>query len=310
LKFDIRLRELGLLVPLQQDNPVDLAAAAARSTRLCDKAVSHAGLRYGSGGEVSRIFKITAAATYANLATKKIAIEKFRVNRQPLDDHLAPLRTAPEPNSYRKPIENNPPPLHNETVEVKDHPLRGLSDAGSAEPQYDSWVKYCLSIASSLRIPERLVNDLIPPREVADHSLKNLTKWEMGLEETFPGRRKWLLDEGVTRADFDTFWGYPSWVQNFIGKVTERNLELEIRGQLGLGKSEDEALRITSKFIPVYSVSDEEAASEFRRLPIELFERVRRYFLEANNEWEVEYEMNRYVTINQYIRQLILDKRL
>ncbi|NBO54122.1 MAG: hypothetical protein EBU84_05930 [Actinobacteria bacterium] len=310
LKFDVRLRELGLLVPLEQDNPVDLAAAAARSTRLCDKAVSHAGLRYGSGDELSRIFKITAAAAYANFATKKIAIEKFRENRQPLDDHLAPLRTAPEPNSYRKPNENIPPPPHNETIEVKDHPLRGLSDAGSAEPQYDNWVKYCLSIASSLRIPERLVNDLIPPREVADHSLKNLTKWEMGLEETFPGRRKWLLDEGVTRSDFDTFWGYPSWVQNFIEKVTQRNLELELRGQLGLGKTEDEALQLVAMFIPVYSVHDEEAISEFRHLPIELFERVRRYFAEASDDWQVEFAANRYVTKNQYIRQLILDKRL
>lgn len=310
LKFDDRLSELGLLVPLHADHLVDLPAAAARSARLCDKAVNFAGLRYGSGDEISRLFMISTSAVYANLATKKHVIETFRENRQPLEDHLAPLKSAPDSSSFRTPGKNDPPSLQIKPVEAKDHPLRGLSDAGSAEPQYDNWVKYCLSIASSIRIPERLVADLIPPKEVADHSLKNLTKWEMGLEETFPGRRKWLLDEGVTRADFDTFWGYPSWVQNFIERITQRNLELEYKGQLGLGKSEDEAMRLVAMFIPVYSVNNEEAESEFRRLPIELFERVRKYFAGETDDWQVEFVTHRYITINQYIRQLISERRL
>ena len=161
------------------------------------------------------------------------------------------------------------------------------------------------------RIPERLISDLIPPREVADHSLKDLTSWEDALEQTFPGRRQWLLDEGVTRRDFDTFWGFPSWVQNFIERLMSRNTQLEYQGHLSTDLSEDAAMSATAMLIPMYDVSPRGASIMFRPLPFELFERVRKYLATVDDvAYQDEIVANKFITCNQYLRMCINEKRL
>jgi hypothetical protein len=201
------------------------------------------------------------------------------------------------------------PPNASEVSELKSHPLTGLSNAGTAISQYEQWVRYCKECAALQRIPERLIVDLIPPVEVADHSLKNASVWEDALEETFPGRRQWLLDEGVTRRDFDTFWGFPSWVQNFIEALMKRNLTLELQGQRDIGKSEEEATMLTAMFIPFFDVQYRDSRPELRPLPIELFERVRRYAASLGDDWQTEFVSGGFASFNQYLRMCIQQNR-
>ena len=298
-----RLDRLGTLVNFPSEPILDFAAAASRASRVVDTAVNLARLRFSSSNQVERMMKLTVVISAAFNSTGSL-LESNGIS----GDYLAPLRGIPNVEKLKTPIEPTPPKVEQPKSEPKSHPVSGLY-AGSAESQYEQWVQYCKDVASLQRIPERLITDLIPPKEFADHSLKTLTDWEDALEETFPGRRQWLLDEGVTRKDFDTFWGFPSWVQNFVEKLMKRNQQLEFQSLVDTGKSEEQAAIHTAMFVPYFDVHPRDAGPETRPLPIELFERVRKYYASLDESWQTEFVSNRCVTLNHYMRICIKEKR-
>ena len=304
-KLNLQHDSLGHLVNLPSETILDTTDAASRASRAIDAAVFSAKLKFTSSDSLDRMMKLVPIMLGAYAATKSL-LESNGV----AGDYLAPLRGTPNTSKFVAPVESTPPKFEPPKSEPKPHPVSGLSNAGSAESQYEQWVQYCKDVASLQRMPERLITDLIPPKEIADHSLKTLAEWEDALEETFPGRRQWLLDEGVTRKDFDTFWGFPSWVQNFIEKLMTRNQQLEFKSVVDLGKSEEQAALHTAMFIPYFDVQPRDAGPETRPLPFELFERVRKYYASLDDSWQAEFVSNKCVTLNHYLRMCIKEKRL
>ncbi|MHB1130682.1 MAG: hypothetical protein ACYC06_11710 [Ilumatobacteraceae bacterium] len=296
---------LGSLVVLPDDSEhgvqIEPSWVFARSVRMIDAAVKSANLTYASGNEMFRIRMMIPIEIGALTAVRGL-LSSVGVG----NDVFEPLRATPDASKFRIPSGKHPHPTTNEAPEPRSHPVEGLSNAGSAEPQYEEWIRYCKDAAQLQRLPERLIVDLIPPREVANHSLKDLTAWEDALEETFPGRRQWLLNEGVTRKDFDTFWGFPSWVQNFIEALMERNIKLEFQGHLKTGLTKDLAIITAAMFIPTYEVSPGESSARSAPLPIELFERVRRHMSSLTDErYQSDFIANKCEVANQYIRMKI-----
>jgi len=306
--FDRKFSGLGDLINSPSDLPLESSFIFARSIKMIDAAVERAGLRYSKKCDD---FLNKSAALYAAIQGSTAAVTNF-LSSQDLPAGWTEIFKSPPSTAHLRTTPEATPPKAEPTEQlIKHHPVAGLSNAGSAKTQYEQWVKYCKDMAEMQRIPERLISDLIPPLEVADHSLKDLTSWEDALEETFPGRRQWLLDEGVTRRDFDTFWGFPSWVQNFVEKLTIRNIELEMQGHLGLDKTEDHAAAATAMFIPRYSLAPDDSSITFKPLPYELFERVRRHMAKLDDiAFQEEFIANRFVTCNQYVRKCIREKRL
>jgi hypothetical protein len=304
-KLNSRLDSLGSLVNSPSEPVLETTAAASRASSAIDTAVYSARLKFSSSNPLERMMKLVPIMSGAFAATKTL-LERNGVT----GDYLAPLRGIPNTTKLITPTESIPPKFEPPKSEPKPHPVSGLSNAGSAESQYEQWVQYCKDVATLQRMPERLITDLIPPKEIADHSLKTLAEWEDALEETFPGRRQWLLDEGVTRKDFDTFWGFPSWVQNFIEKLMTRNQQLEFKSVVDLGKSEEQAALHTAMFIPYFDVQPRDAGPETRPLPFELFERVRKYYASLDDSWQAEFVSNKCVTLNHYLRMCIKEKRL
>jgi hypothetical protein len=304
-RFNSIFDDMGCLIALPTDNPIDMAATASRSIRVIDSVVEKCQLRYSSDNNpLGRMMYLSASIAGAFAGAKSLC------NSSSISgDLLEPLRAIPDTKEFMEPNRHLPPPIEAPNVQTKSHPVEGLSNAGSAKPQYEKWVQYCKDAAKLQRLPERLIADLIPPIEIANHSLKNPIEWEDALEETFPGRRQWLLDEGVTRKDFDTFWGFPSWVQNFIEALMKRNQQMEFKSVVDLGKSEEQAAIHTAMFIPYFDVRPHDAGPETRPLPFELFERVRRYYASLDEEWQMEFVTNRCVTLNQYLRICIKEKR-
>jgi len=177
---------------------------------------------------------------------------------------------------------------------------------GSADKQYDGWVEHCMLIARMQRLPERLAVDLIPPKEVAHHFLIDLDQREAEYEKTMPGRRQWLVDEGVSRADFDKFWGSPAWVQNFVEELVNRQMQLEFQGHIKDGNPEDKAAAYAAFFIPTYATWPSRPGAEHQDLPFELFERVRVHMaLVDNDKYQEEMIANKLHEANAYIRMKI-----
>ena len=304
-RFNSIFDDMGCLIALPTDNPIDMAATASRSIRVIDSVVEKCQLRYSSDNNpLGRMMYLSTSIVGAFAGAKSLCN-----SRNVSGDLLEPLRAIPDTKEFMEPNRHLPPPIEAPNVQTKSHPVEGLSNAGSAKPQYEKWVQYCKDAAKLQRLPERLIADLIPPIEIANHSLKNPIEWEDALEETFPGRRQWLLDEGVTRKDFDTFWGFPSWVQNFIEALMKRNQQMEFKSVVDLGKSEEQAAIHTAMFIPYFDVRPHDDGPETRPLPFELFERVRRYYASLDEEWQMEFVTNRCVTLNQYLRICIKEKR-
>ena len=306
--FDKKIPGLGGLVNRPSEPPLESSFIFARSIGMIDALVQKSGLRYSKKGD--DFFK-KAAALYGEIQGSTAAVTHF-LSSQNVPAGWSNIFNGPPSTAHLKTkTEATPPKAEPIEQPIKHHPVAGLSNAGSAATQYDQWVKYCKDVAGMQRIPERLISDLIPPPEVADHSLKDLTAWEDALEQTFPGRRQWLLDEGVTRRDFDTFWGFPSWVQNFIEKLMSRNRQLEYQGQLDTGITEDSAMSFTVMLIPMYDVSPRDAPIMFRPLPFELFERVQRYLATVDDvTYQDEIVANKFISCNQYLRMCINEKRL
>ena len=306
--FDKKIPGLGGLVNRPSEPPLESSFIFARSIGMIDALVQKSGLRYSKKGDD---FFIKSSALYGEIEGSTAAVTHF-LSSQKIPAGWSNIFNGPPSTAHLKTkTEATPPKAEPIEQPIKHHPVAGLSNAGSAATQYDQWVKYCKDVAGMQRIPERLISDLIPPPEVADHSLKDLTAWEDALEQTFPGRRQWLLDEGVTRRDFDTFWGFPSWVQNFIEKLMSRNRQLEYQGQLDTGITEDSAMSFTVMLIPMYDVSPRDAPIMFRPLPFELFERVRRYLATVDDvTYQGEIVANKFISCNQYLRMCINEKRL
>ncbi len=306
--FDRKFSGLGDLINSPSDLPLESSLIFARSIKMIDAAVERAGLRYSKKCDD---FLNKSAALYAAIQGSTAAVTNFLSSQDLPEGWTEIFKCHPSTAHLRTTPEATPPTAEPIEQPIKHHPIAGLSNAGSAESQYDQWVNYCKNVAAMQRFPERLMSDLFPPKEVADHSLKDLTAWEDALEQTFPGRRQWLLDEGVTRRDFDTFWGFPSWVQNFIEKLMSRNRQLEYQGHLNNGLSEDSAISATAMFIPMYKVSPDDAPIMFKPLPYELFERVRKHLATIDETaFQDEFNANKFVTCNQYVRMCIKEKRL
>ena len=303
-KLNSRLDKLGSLVSFPSDPVLEIHTALARANSVLETAVTLSRLKFSSSTPIERMLQLGPIMVGTFSATKHL-LERSGLS----GDYLAPLRGTPSTAKLMPPAEPLPPTFEQPKSEPKPHPVSGLSNAGSAESQYEQWVQYCKDVASLQRIPERLITDLIPPKEIANHSLKPLSDWEDALEQTFPGRRQWLLDEGVTRKDFDTFWSFPSWVQNFIEALMERNQQLEFKGQLHSEKSEEKAAILTAMFVPYFDVKPHDAGPETRPLPFELFERVRKYYASLDDSWQSEFASNDYVTLNHYLRMCIREKR-
>jgi hypothetical protein len=172
---------------------------------------------------------------------------------------------------------------------------------------YRKWVKYCQGVATVQGIGSDMFSDLIPAFELADHAPVDLTQIADQIEERFPGRRKWLIDEGVKTEEFEFFWSMPTWVQDFIHQLMNRNLQLEYRSQSEPGLDAEMAMNATLGFIPVFSF---EAPSDLmdpcRPLPFELFERVRLHLAEVDTEdFQSEMVRNECFVANDYIRRKI-----
>lgn len=305
--FDNKIPGLGDLVNHPSNERLELSFIVARSLRMIDHLVEKSGLQYaGSEDFIKKSGNLIAA-----FAGCKAGGNSY-LNGNGMTTDWSHILKEPPSTAHLK-AKQEPIPPSTESVErpLSQNPLYGLSNAGSAVEQYDQWVDYCKGVAELQRIPERLISDLIPPKEIADHSLKDLMAWEDALEQVFPGRRQWLLDEGVTRRDFDTFWGFPTWVQNFIEKLVARNQQLEYQGHTERGKSEAIALGLTAMFIPVYETFTKDVPVMFRPLPFELFERVRK-FLATIDDGALQNEIiaKDLVTCNNFIRMCIKEKML
>lgn len=306
--FDRKISGLGGLVNRPSEPPLESSFIFARSISMIDAVVEKSGLRYSKKGDN---FLTKSAALYGAIQGSTAAVTSFLTSQNIPAGWSQILKEPPSTARLRTRPDATPPKTEPIEQPIKHHPVAGLSNAGSAWEQYEQWVDYCKNVAALQRFPERLTLDLIEPKEIADHSLKDLTAWEDALEQTFPGRRQWLLDEGVTRRDFDTFWGFPSWVQNFIEKLMSRNTQLEYQGHLSTGLSEDAAMSATAMFIPMYEVSLSDVPIMFKPLPYELFERVRMHLATVDNvAFQDEIIANKFITCNQYVRMCIKEKRL
>ena len=303
-KLNSRLDGLGELVNLPSDPILEVAVAAARASGVIDSAVYSARLTFSSSNQLERMMKIPPVVA-KSFATVKTFLEHKGVS----GDHFAPIRGVS--NSTELVSTKKPTPANFDEIDAdsKSRYLSGTSYVLNSESQYEYWVQYCRDAAELQRIPQRFINDLIPPTEFANHSLKKLSEWEDALEERFPGRRQWLLDEGVTRKDFDTFWGSPSWVQDFIMEMMRRNQQLEFKSFMATGESEKQAAIHTAMFIPYFDIQPRDVGPETRPMPVELFERVRKYYASLDDSWQSEFVANKCITLNNYLRMCIREKR-
>ena len=89
----------------------------------------------------------------------------------------------------------------------------------------------------------------------------------------------------------------------------KRNQQLEFQSLVDTGKSEEQAAIHTAMFVPYFDVHPRDAGPETRPLPIELFERVRKYYASLDESWQTEFVSNRCVTLNHYMRICIKEKR-
>lgn len=277
----------------------------ARSVRLMDQMVSRCGMSYKQGDEIQRMTILVSEFSDV-LQRLKYVSSQSQSSLSP-GDLMALLRNSPHRLNFEEKIQNYSDQtlsknVKNETVDTPS-PLIATSERHS----YDAWVEHCRRIGNLQRMPERLYIDLIPPIEVADHFTKAIDTWEDFLEVQIPGRREWLIEEGVTEGDFVNYWSQPAWVLEFIDKLMARNLQLEYQSHMDMGESEESARLMALAFIPRFStVPPEDRSLPFRGLPFELFERVRHHLASVDNE-EFQSEMiaNDCFFVNDYIRRRV-----
>ena len=305
IQLDSRLKGFSELVGPHENQ---ISVFSARSYRLMKEAVEASGLRLGNDNSVLGMTEILFNTMGAKFAVEKYlsSMANYLGVNESLDitDMFSPLRSGPSSTKTRN-VEAALPPL--QTVEQDSIPRF----TGSAYKEYDGWVEYCLLIARMQRLPERLAVDLIPPKEVANHLLHDLDQWEAEFEKGMPGRRQWLVDEGVSRADFDKFWGSPAWVQNFIEKLVKRQWQLEFQGYIKMGNPEETAAGHAFLFIPTYTVWPSRPGAEHQDLPFELFERVRLHMALVDDvKFQEEMIANKLYEANAYIRMKIKTHQL
>jgi hypothetical protein len=294
---------------------IDPLKIFAKSIRLLDTAVEISHLGYKSGSEMERIDILVREVGDLFARIKHVSNELYFEVLQ--GDFVSPLRRSP--TSFPQPPNNafEGSVIEDEQINNSQNfvGIDGLNHSfdfkrlalGSARDEYPSWVSHCQNIGRLQRMPERLFMDLIPPLEIANHTIKNVFEWQKFLEKQIPGRSKWLVSEGVSDKDFVQFWAQPAWVQNFIEKLMSRNLQLECQAHIDRGEDIDSAREIAVAFIPMYgNIPPTDEDIPFRQLPIELFDRVRLHLAITNHE-NVQSEMisNDCFFINDYVRRRI-----
>ena len=205
------------------------------------------------------------------------------------------------------------------------------SIVGDSRRDFPLWEKRCMEAVDERRLPRELFKDLIPNLDVADHVLRDARAWVELLEGTFPGRNKWLQDEGVQDSDIEDFWGAPPWVQNFREALVKREFELQVSTTVKGGVEFVKALSIALFFMPTFSIacpssplyrrttllpvqdSQELEESGFfpEPLPFELFSRVNNFMSKhTDREKELLLMGNDVRTMNALCRKLIADGKL
>lgn len=314
-QLNLILPDLGSMILTTGNSPLpdgySPSWVVARSVRLIDQAVAKCGMSYRRGNELERMTLLMTAfaGVFARLKyvastnSNSASSDFINVLRPTNAEHQDENTTQIESNNTRPATENEAALGENET---------GTLVARSERDNYDEWVSYCKKIGQLQRMPERLYLDLIPPIEVADHLTKSLDNWENFLEKTMPGRRKWLLDEGVTRQDFSNYWSQPAWVLEFIEKLMDRNLQLEFQGHLEMGEEREYAQLSALAFIPRFStLPPDDLSLPFRGLPFELFERIRHHLAAVDNDaFQAEMISNDCFFVNDYVRRRIAAGKL
>lgn len=279
---------------------LEFSQVCAKCARLLTEAAGRTGVRLKKDS-----LEITVAAMPAALTGSLAGMKALFGQR----DCFAPFSEAVPPSVGRaltQPVIEASTRVSNETVERP--PIASRTPTGG---DFAQWRSYCAKLANARRIPERLIEDLIPAESQADWHVKNLGEWEAVLEQAMPGRRRWLAQEGVTRSDFDNFWALPAWVQTFLEALSTRHFELEVAGQRQMGEDEDTALMMAVVTVPRFSASPPAEFSEFGPLPFELFDRVGKFWtglsMDDINELVVAGKLR---SANTYLRSLIASGEL
>lgn len=308
-KLDNVFPELGSLIittgEVQIPDSYSPSWVLARSVRLMDQLISKCGMSYKQGDELERMTVLVGE--FADVLQRLKYVSSQSHSSSSPGDLLAPLRITSHRFDTEEKIHNDADRSVSKSADYETLDSSNPLISDSERHTYDSWVEHCRRIGNLQRMPERLYMDLIPPIEVADHLTKSILAWEDFLERQIPGRRQWLLEEGVTEKDFDKYWSQPAWVLEFIDKLMSRNLQLEYQSHMEMGESEVNARLMALAFIPRFStVPPEDNSLPFRGLPFELFERVRHHLASVDNE-EFQSEMiaNDCFFVNDYIRRRI-----
>lgn len=279
---------------------LEFSQVCAKCARLLTEAAERTGVRLKMDS-----LEITVAAMPAALVGTLAGLKSLLSPR----DCFAPFAEAIPPSVGTAPTQPVIESVAHATTEVVDR--LPIASRTPSEGDFVQWRSYCVRLAKARRIPERLVEDLLPPESRADWHVKNLAEWEAMLEQAMPGRRQWLAMEGVTRSDFDNFWALPAWVQTFLEALSDRHFELEVAGQRQLGEDEETALLMAHVTTPRFCASPPRDPSEFEPLPIELFDRVGKFWTRLSMD-----DINDLITsgklrsANAYLRGLVASGEL
>lgn len=327
--------ELGSFAVSNSDLSGDPSRFFLRASTQITECVRRCGLRLTESNPVA-----VTAAIAANLSGAVGAVKRLflYVSPAPPDDLLGPLRGSPRltssvqespsligtgqalpppvvsgTSSFQPP---NPIPPQPENTSSGTTPflsvfdqLDGVTDKQRtvvAESEFARWHEYGLEVARLQRIPERFVRGLLPSFEDADHSIYRLSDLEELLEQLMPGRRQWLVAEGVRRADFDLYWSAPRWVSEYIVMLTRRNFELEVQSKVAAGTEMRQALAEAMFFIPLYALAPADDGDNSLHLPVELFERARRHLAAVDDDQYCDYMVkNGLKSATDYVRAKI-----
>jgi hypothetical protein len=277
--------------------------ATSTGAQLLDEIVGQFGYRYKNNGSIFKIeFQLMANIVGVAAATKRL--QDFYP--QIPSDYLEPLRAQ---NSDPIGVIRRPTiPSSTERASAK------IASGNRGIHSYAKWVRYCREVAELQQIGINIYSDLIPTSAVADHSLVDLSTFEREIEEVLPGRKSWLLTEGVKPEEFAFFWSMPTWSQNFVYELMRWNFRLEFELHQKNGLNDEAALKASIGFIPTYSVeppSDEDLDDPLRPLPFELFERVRHHMADLDSEeYQAELIRNECFVANDYVRRQIRHGKL
>lgn len=279
---------------------LEFSQVCAKCARLLTEAAERTGVRL-KGDPLEITVSTMPAALIGNIAGIKAMFGQR--------DCFAPFAAATPPSVGTAPTQPVIDARDRVGAELADRPP--IASRTPSAGDFVQWRNYCVKLAKARRIPERLVEDLLPQESRADWHVKNLAEWEGVLEQAMPGRRRWLALEGVTRSDFDNFWALPAWVQTFLEALSERHFELEVAGQRQMGEDEDAALLMAVVTIPRFSATPPVAVDEFGPLPFELFDRVGKFWtglsMDDINELVVSGKLR---SANAYLRSLIASGEL